>query len=106
MKVDLDELAAITTAVIPMLESQRWGKVLAEFTAMVVLYTKDDGSNARADQRVARYIGANSPPVTLALIQRIRDLEKAFRAVTDNLNMPPALAADTARFLEQGAVIR
>lgn len=93
MKIDLDELER---------KARRWDKAIG----------KDDEADARLD-----HIAANSPPVTLALIARIRELEDALRDACAGIGLSEphteAEARDDAELsdrclaiLEKGAVLQ
>ena len=109
MKVDLDELERKARAAT---QEGPWGLRMPDRghgIEGVVVETEDGRQIAEAydstswsdDKCIANgeHIAANSPPVTLALIARIRELEAALRSVTtDRVGQMVAL-------LDKGAVL-
>jgi len=70
-----------------------------------------DGGPANFDSHTASHIAANSPPVTLALVARIRELENAFDASLDEWNRRDEFDVSAAHrnlmrsLIEKGVVI-
>lgn len=109
MKIDLDELdrkaKAATpsewTTTRPPIEAKGWaiGVMVAQVYGGQRIYgTPDGGTYPAAD---AEHIAASSPPVVLALIARIRELEDALAVFGDDDHYRSRIV----KVLEKGAVL-
>lgn len=114
MKIDLDELERKATAATPGL--WRWGRPDDNDPSMTVqrhhlltiehrhVITLDAMSQWGTLADDTEHIAANSPPVTLALIARIRQLETAFGEALDGNTWPDRSVRHRA-LLAKGTVL-
>lgn len=115
-RIDLDDLERKATAATPgPWESHGDRSRIPDYCSKFAQVTADDGCQQIADAfdntpcpdeqclANAEHIAANSPPVTLALIARIRELESAIR---QRMAAPPTISdGDLIAILEKGAVL-
>lgn len=113
MRIDLDEHERVARAAAHSMPTRYFQR--PERQEDVVWSPVVDGRDTCVPQsyadcfrsRDAAHIAANSPPVTLALIERIRELEAMLVrcGYTFNGTLPPPLAAEFVALLEKGVVV-
>jgi len=113
MKIDLDELERKARAATPGIWYQYESLVCGPNGANMDIADcalgsePDDAEEWSAALADAAHIAANNPPVTLALVARIRELEDLGRDYARDLDTDefPRAAAAVREILERGAVV-